>query len=72
MLELEECTCHDDLENENTNQKHENDKEHEIVSHMQPVSKCTELDEIGNIITRKSYGLVYVPFKWQICLEKII
>ena len=30
---------------------------------MQPVSKRTELDASGNIVTRKCYGPVYVPFK---------
>ena len=37
--------------------------ENTIVSHMQPVGETKELDSNGNIMTRKSYGSVYVPFK---------
>ena len=65
LYEFEKSACNDDFEHEDLQPECEiqNENENTKFSHMQPVGETKELHSKGNILTRKSYGPVYVLFK---------
>ena len=63
LFEFEMHTCNDKFVLDKEKSKHNTESQNIKVSHVQPVGETHELDSKGNIMTQKSYGPVYIPYK---------